>query len=106
MRVFLDEAGPFGGEVFLGEDGGDGTFVDAEAAIDAGVGIDEEHLFSAECAFVFGGMNAIDGADRNACGVLHADAGLSNDVGHSPVIIAAAGKRDKEEDLGDADDGV
>src|SRR4051812_24617989 len=42
--VFLDEGFPLGGQVFLGEDGLDGAFVDAQAAVDAGIGVDIKQL--------------------------------------------------------------
>jgi hypothetical protein len=83
LRVLFDEVVPFGGKVFLGEDGFDGAFVDAEAAIDAGVIIDIKHFGAGEIGFIFGGMNAIHGADGNASGILHPDARLSNNVGHN-----------------------
>jgi hypothetical protein len=60
IRIDRNEALPFFGEVFLGEDGLDGAFVHAEAAVDAGFGVDVEHL---EVGFFLDRVDAIHRAD-------------------------------------------
>ena len=65
-RVLFNELRPLAGQVFLREDGGDGALIDAQAAIDAGVGVDKEHLRRLKVRVVFGGMDAIDRADLDA----------------------------------------
>ena len=42
VDVQLDVLRPFFRKIFLGVDRLDGTFIDAETAVDAGVGIDEQ----------------------------------------------------------------
>src|SRR5262245_20526031 len=63
------------GHIVLGEDRLDRTFRDAQGAIDALVGIDDEHVG----AFA----EAVDRTHINAVGVLAFDAGLGNNVSHS-----------------------
>jgi len=93
IQIELDEAVPFSGEVFLREDRLDGAFVDAEAAVDAGVGIDVELIGLAEVGLILGGMDAVDGAHLDAGGVLGSDAGLADDVRHwvRPWVSFAGG---------------
>src|SRR5574340_1572752 len=63
--------------VVLGEDRLDRTFGDAERAVDAFVGVDDEEVRPlAEC---------VGRADVDAIGVLAADAALGDDVGHGTV---------------------
>src|SRR5438445_294826 len=81
-RVSLDEGNPFGRQIILGKNGGDRAFIDAHVAVDAGVGVDVEHLLLLEIRLVLFGMNTVHRADNNARGVFGADAGLGNDVGH------------------------
>ncbi len=66
IDVDLDVLGPFFREVFFRVDGLDGAFVDAEAAVDAGVWIDVELVSFFEAAFILGWMDAIHGTDLNA----------------------------------------
>src|SRR5882672_6455172 len=80
--VSLDKGDPFGREVVLWENGGDGAFIDAHVAVDAGVRVDVEHFLFLEIRLILLGMNAVDGADDHAGGVFGADAGLGNDIGH------------------------
>ena len=56
--------------------------VHAQAAVDAGVRIDVELIEGAELLFVLGGVDAVDGADLDAGGVLGSDAGFGDHVGH------------------------
>ncbi|GGA35162.1 hypothetical protein GCM10011499_00560 [Pelagibacterium lentulum] len=58
----------------IGLDGFGGAFRLANAAIDAFVRMDDEHVF----AFV----EAVDRTDLNAVGIFAFDAIISNDVGH------------------------
>src|SRR6478735_8705511 len=62
------------GHVFLGNDGVDRALGDADGAVDALVGVDGEEVGPL--------TEAIDGADVDAVGVLAADAGFEDDVGH------------------------
>ena len=62
------------------------AFVDAEAAVDAGVGIDEELGGGGEVGFVFSGVEAVDGADVDAGGVFAVDAGFGDDVRHFVLL--------------------
>src|SRR3989304_2879303 len=82
LGVDLDERAPFVGELFLGKDGGDRADRLARAAVDAGLGVDIELLRSLESLFVLRGMDAVHGTNLDAGGVLRADAGLGDDVGH------------------------
>lgn len=82
MGVDLDELVPLGRQIVFREYRLDGTLVDAEAAVDAGSGIDVEHLGFLEDRILLGRMDAVDRADRDAGGILGADTRLGDDVGH------------------------
>jgi hypothetical protein len=82
VQVDLDVLVPLRRHVFLLEDGLDGALVDAEGAVDSGVGVDVELVDGAEVGLVLGGMDAVDGANGDAGGVLGSDAGLGDDVWH------------------------
>lgn len=73
---------PFLGKIFFGEYGLHGTFIYAEAAVDAGVGVDVQHFIGREITLAFGGMNAVDGADFHAGRVFSSDAGFSDHMCH------------------------
>jgi len=60
----------------------DRALIDAKATVYAHIRVDVEHVFFFEIGSILGGMDAIDGTHGNAGGVLNADAGLGNDVGH------------------------
>ncbi len=64
----------FGASIRIWNDGASGAFGFANAAIDALVGIDDEHIL----AFI----EAIDGANLDAIHIFAKDAGIGNDVGH------------------------
>src|SRR5918992_2537382 len=83
LVVLGDEALPLVGHLFHGEDRLDGAGVDAEAAVDALLGVDVEHLPVLVLA-----VDAIDRADVDAGRVFGADAGFSDDVRHSRVPFA------------------
>jgi hypothetical protein len=72
------------GHVFLGQDGVHRAFGDADRAVDALVGVDDEEVR----AFA----EAVDGADIDAVGVLAADARFEDDVGHG---LGLGGKSDR-----------
>ena len=72
--VELDEGLLVFGHVVLVKDGFDGTFGDAGFAVDALIRMDVENLL----AFI----EALDRANNYAVGVLAAEAGLANNVGH------------------------
>ena len=82
--VFLAmNAAPFLGHFILGEDGFDGAFVHAQAAVDARIRIDVELFGGFELRFVLARVNAIDWTNLDAGGVLHADARLRNVMRHA-----------------------
>ena len=62
------------GHVVLGEDRLDRALGDAQRAVDALVGIDDQHVRAL--------AKAVDRADIDAVGVLALDAALGDDVGH------------------------
>jgi hypothetical protein len=55
-------------------DGVGGTFGFADAAVDAFVGMDDQHVLAL--------VEAVDGTDFNAVGIFAFDAGFSDDVSH------------------------
>ena len=69
------------GHVVLGEDRLDRALGDAQRAVDALVGIDDEEIGTL--------AKAVDRADVDAVGVLAADAALGDDVGHGGGSRAA-----------------
>src|SRR5688500_14474912 len=75
------------GDRVLGKDGGHRAFGLAGAAVDALVGIDEEHRV------VVRGMDAIDRTDVDAARGLDADAWLRDDVGHGVRVYTDAASR-------------
>src|SRR5437879_2981433 len=84
--VDLDELCPLRGHLVLREDRVHRAGVHAGAAVDALVRIDEVHVG------VVVGVDAVDGADLHAGGVLHPDAGLGDDVCHSKAILGPSGQ--------------
>ena len=70
----------FGPGVDVGDDGVDRAFRDADAAINAFVRIDDEHIF----AFI----KAIDRAHLDAIGILAFDADICDDVGQGRVLFS------------------
>src|SRR5262245_8210741 len=72
--VEADELGPLRGDVVFLENRPRGAFRHARLAVDAVVGVDDEHVPPL--------VEALAGADRHAVGVLAVDARLANDVGH------------------------
>jgi hypothetical protein len=65
-------------QVFFGVDGVDGTFRDAHRAVNALIGVNGEEVG----AF----SKAVDGADIHTVGVLAADTGFRNNVGHDSLL--------------------
>ena len=80
--VALRELGPLVGQLVLGEARVHGARLDARIAVDALVGVDEEHLGLVVVGLVGRGVDAVDRAHLDAGVVLGADAGLCDDVGH------------------------
>src|SRR5512133_894947 len=74
LRVLV----PLRRQIALGEDGVDGADRHAGAAVDAFVGVDDQHVRPL--------VEAADGADLCAVGVLTLDAGLGDDEGHAPPM--------------------
>ena len=80
--VLLGKVSPLLRQIVLGEDGRNGARRYASAAVDALNRIDEQLIGFAVTAFVFFGVDAIDGTGVHAGGVLGADTGFCNDVCH------------------------
>ena len=60
------------------------------AAVNAFLGIDIELVFFRKFfGLVLCGMDAVDRTDIDASGILHVDAGLSNDIGHLLLLKTA-----------------
>src|SRR5438477_215997 len=76
VGVDLDEVPPLLRDLVLGEDGVDRAGIDAGAAVDALVGVDEVHVGRIV------GVDAVDRADLDAGRVLDADAWLGDHVSH------------------------
>ena len=68
----------FGLEFFVAFDRFDGAFGLAHAAIDAFIGVDDQHVFAL--------VEAVDGADFDAIGVAAFDAFSGDDEGHFVVF--------------------
>jgi len=75
-----------GGDVLLGVDGVHRAGVDAGPAVDALVGIDEDHAVLVHL------VDAVHGTDLDAGLVLEIDAGLGDDIGHDPVESSLSGR--------------
>src|SRR5436190_20036366 len=86
FRVLLNKRRPLGREVFLGEDGGHRALINAEPAVNAGVGVDIEHFSRLERRLVLGGVDAVHRTDRHAGAILCANTGLRNDVCHESLL--------------------
>jgi len=80
--VLLREVRPLLRQIVLGKNGRNGAGRHARAAIDALNWIDEQLIGLAVTAFVFFGVDAIDGTGVHAGGVLGADTGFCNHVCH------------------------
>jgi hypothetical protein len=85
--VFLDEAGPLGRQIFLGEDRFDRALINTQPAVDADVVVNIQLIDRGKVGLFLGGVNAINGANRHACGVFYVDAGFSNDVRHKDAGV-------------------
>src|SRR3954463_4975978 len=81
--VHLDEALPLLGYFIEREDGFDRAGRHAGAAVDALVRMDVQLRDGGKFRFVLAWVNAIDWTHIHAGGVLGADAGFRDDVGHS-----------------------
>src|SRR6266849_9648798 len=76
VRVDLDVFAPLLRNFVLGEDGVYWARIDASAAVDALIGIDEIHGRGLV------GVNTVHRIDLYARGIYHPDAGLNNDISH------------------------
>src|SRR5579864_5534993 len=81
LVVLGDERLPLVGRLFQRIDGLDGAGVDAQAAVDALLRVDVEHLPVLGLA-----VDAVHRAHIDAGRVLHADARFGDDVGHYPSL--------------------
>src|SRR6266852_6225014 len=78
VRVDLDVFAPLLRNFVLGEDGVDGARINASAAVDALIGIDEIHGRGLV------GVNTVHRTNLYARGIFHPDAGLNDDISHVP----------------------
>src|SRR6266849_6257776 len=78
VRVDLDVFAPLLRNFVLGEDGVDGARINASAAVDALIRIDEIHGRGLV------GVNTVHRTDLYARGIFHPDAGLNDDISHVP----------------------
>jgi hypothetical protein len=84
LNVQLDEGQLVGGQVFFCKNSVSGAFWDADSAVYAFIGVDDQHIG----AFA----EAIDGAYIHTIGVFAFDAIFGNDVGHG--VMEAVGADD------------
>jgi hypothetical protein len=82
INVDLDVLVPLSRHVVLREDRLHRTLVYAQTAIDTGIGVDVELDCGTMVARFFCRMDAVDGANFDAGGVLGSDARFSDDVCH------------------------
>src|SRR6476646_5127526 len=82
VGVELDEVLPLGWHGALLEDRREGAGWLAGAAVDALIWIDVEQLDRLEVRLALRRVDAVNGADINARGVLLTDARLGNHIGH------------------------
>src|SRR5579863_8119394 len=82
VRVNRRKLGPLLRQILQSKNRSHRTDRHAGAAVDTLHGADVELRFGLEFGFVFTRVDAIDGADVDACGVLGTDAGLSDYVRH------------------------
>src|SRR5215831_16120551 len=80
VGVPCDKARPVSGRLVEREDGLDRAGRHAGAAVDAFVRMNIEHLSRSKRGLILSRVNAIDGANIHARGVLGAYAGLADDV--------------------------
>ncbi len=92
IDIDLDVLRPFFGQVFLGEDRLHRALIDAQAAVDAGVGVDVQLVTRAEVGFGLGGVNAVNRTDLDTRGVFGSNAGFADDVRH--------GRKDRTREAG------
>src|SRR5690348_10411136 len=82
LSVDLRVLCPFRRELILGKDGVDWAGLDTSVAVDALIGVDEEHLGRVVAGLVGSGVDAVDWAHLDAGVVLGSDAWLGDHVGH------------------------
>src|SRR5215216_6750056 len=82
LRVLLGVVRPLRGQLVLGEARVDGARLHAGVAVDALLGIDEQHLDLVVIGLVRRRVDAVDGAYLDAGVVLGPDAGFSDHVSH------------------------
>ena len=86
LGVQFGVARPVVRQLILRKDGLNRADRHARAAVDAGVGVDEELIGARVVRGVFLRMNTVDGAHLDAGGVFGSDAWLSDYVGHWPSL--------------------
>jgi hypothetical protein len=87
IGIHLYEVPPLLWSIIFGEDGLDRACRFARAAIDAFIRVNVEHLCALESILVLARMDAIYGANVNACRVLRSNAGFCNNVCHLSLSL-------------------
>ncbi len=82
VRVNRSKVSPLLRQIFQGKNRGHRADRDAGATVNALHGANVKLRLGLEFGFIFPRVDAIDGADINACGVLGSDTGLSDYVRH------------------------
>src|SRR3990172_2702596 len=80
LRVGLEVLLLIFGNFILRPDRRDRAFVHAQAAVDAGLGVDVQHLLLGEIRILLRRVDAINRTDSHAGRVLGSDAGVANYV--------------------------
>ena len=86
LRVLRDEGLPLVGRFVERKDCFNGTRRHAGAAVDALVGVNEQHFGRGELRLVLARVNTVHRADVDARSIFRADAGFGNDVGHAQIL--------------------
>jgi hypothetical protein len=87
IGIHLYEVPPLLWGIIFGEDCLDRACRFARATINAFIRVNVEHLCRLESIFVLARVDAIYGADVNACRVLGPNAGFCNNIGHLSLSL-------------------
>jgi hypothetical protein len=87
IGIHLYEVPPLLRGIIFGEDCLDGACRLARATIDALIRVNVEHLGPLESILVLARVDAVYGANVNACRVLRPDAGFCNNVRHLSLSL-------------------
>ncbi len=86
VSINLNVLVPFFGQIFFREDCLHGTFVYAQAAINAGIRIDIQHFRSTKLIAIAYGVNAVHGADLYAFSVFCSNTWISKNMCHGVCL--------------------